>query len=158
MTWLGTRSDRWARESFPEGTLNDKQLRTLLQIDDKGRRIVDLSHTAHPAIFKLTDEIVEVWTEFGRNWPNHQRLVVFLHSDGRFVAAIEEKYKGPSGVHPPGAKFRKWAVAFLRRPDMDRYAQPEEVEYENMHGLSNNGAIDQVRKFIHENWMEEVTV
>lgn len=155
MTWLGTNEGHGMGESFPEGTLNSDQVRALLQIEDKGRRVVDLSHTQRPAIYKLTDEIVEVWTEFGRSWPNHGRLVLFLGSDGKFLAAIEEKYEGPQGVHPPGAKFRKWCVAYLRTPELDRYAKPEEREYEHMHCISDRGAIDQVRKFIRETWVTE---
>src|SRR4051812_43194853 len=62
--WLGIRKDPWAQEKFPKGTVNFKQLRTLLNMEDRGRVMVDLD--LDPAILKITDEIVEVHTRFGQ--------------------------------------------------------------------------------------------
>jgi hypothetical protein len=152
--WLGTRKDAWSPEMFPEGTLNERQIRALLRIEEGHRRVQDLSHTGK-AIFKITDEITEIWTEFGGSWPHTCRLVLWFDQDGNYLAGLEEKYEGPAGVHPPGAKFRKWGVGYLRTPDMRSFDKAEEREYGEFWGLSRDGAVDEVRKFIRETWIAD---
>jgi hypothetical protein len=154
--WLGTRKDQWSHEIFPEGMLNQHQLRTLLEVEEGGRRVIELDYVARPAILKITDEITEVHVRFGHPRERHtaEPTYFWFNTDGRYLAAVIEKYEGPQGVHPPGAKFRKWAVAYLRTPSMSNFDKAEEVTYEAMWTLSHNGAVDQVRQFIRDNWIE----
>ena len=152
--WLGERKDRWARETFPETMLNEQQVRTLFSVSEGGRQVIDLD--LKPAILKITDEIVEIHTRFGH--PGSASMMAmptyfWLDADGNILAVVEEKYEGPRGVHPPGAKFRKWAVAYLRTPDMNPYDKAEERTYEHMWCISDNGAVTQVRQFIRDNWV-----
>ena len=153
--WLGVRKDAWSRELFPEGTLNGQQLRTLLQIEEGGRRVIEADYVARPVILKITDEIVEVHVRFGHPRIRHtaEPTYFWFNTDGKMIAAVVEKYEGPQGVHPPGAKFRKWAVAYLHRPGMRGFEKAEEREYEHMWCISNNGAVDQVRQYIKEHWV-----
>jgi hypothetical protein len=152
--WLGTRKDAWAHEQFPETTLNDRQIRSLFNIREGNRMVQNLSATARPSIMAITDEITEVHVEFGHNWLNRQHIVFWLDKDGNMLSSVEEKYEGPQGVHPPGAPYRKWAVAYLRTPDMRAFDKAEEVEYERMYCISDQGAVDQVRKHIRDNWVD----
>lgn len=154
--WLGNRDG--GHESFPSGTLNERQLRTLLAISEKGNRGV-ISLDIQPAVLQITEDIVEIHTRFGMrsNELAAAKVYFWINSDGKFLAAVEEKYEGPAGVHRPGDKSRKWAVAYLRRPDMSSFAASEEKEYERMWSLGGGGAVDDTRKFIRENWVE-VTV
>lgn len=152
--WLGVRKDNWWREHFPEGMLNEKQLRTILSIEEGGRTVVELD--LHPAVLKITDEIVEVHTRFGhsRSRFTAEPTYIWLDSKGKVLSVVVEKYEGPQGVHPPGAKFRKWAIGYLRTPDMGAYDKAVEVEYEHMYCISDKGAVDQVRKHIKEHWVK----
>jgi hypothetical protein len=152
--WLGERKNWHNRESFPEGTLNDKQVRAVLKMEEGSRRVQNLSETMRPAILKVTEKIIEVHTDFGGSWPNTQALALWLDADGKFLAAVEEKYEGPRGVHKPGDTFRKWAVAYRRTPDMGGFAKSEEVTYDHMWGLGNDGAMEQTRQFIRNTWVE----
>jgi len=154
--WLGARRDEWAREMFPEGTLNEKQVRGLFEIREGARRVIELDLS--PAILRVTDEIVEVHTRFGS--PNASSFVAeptyfWLNTDGKMLAAVIEKYEGPQGVHPPGAKFRKWAVGYLRTPDMGPYDKAEEVTYEHMWSIGNDGAVNQIRQHIRDHWVAD---
>lgn len=155
--WLGVRKDNWSSELFPEGMLNGDQLRTLLSVEEGGRRVIEADYTARPVILKMTDEIVEIHVRFGNPRSRHtaEPTYFWLDSKGRMLAAVVEKYEGPQGVHPPGAKFRKWAVAYLHRPDGRVFAKAEEREYEHMWCLSNQGAVDQVRLFIRDHWVAD---
>lgn len=151
--WLGVRKDNWSPERFPETTLNDKQIRSLFSIHEGSRTVQNLSATARPSIMAITDEITEIHVEFGHNWPSHQHVVFWLDNDGNMLASVIEKYEGPSGVHKPGDTYRKWAVAYLRTPDMSPFAEAEEREYEHMYCISDQGAVDQVRKHIRNHWV-----
>jgi hypothetical protein len=152
-TWLGERKDNWSREHFPETTLNAKQISALFRTREGSRAVQGLSMTARPEIMAITNEITEIHVEFGLSWPNHQHLVLWYDKDGNALSAVEEKYEGPRGFHKPGDKFRKWAVAYLRTPDMGPYDKAIEVEYEHMWCISDRGAVDQVRKHIKEHWL-----
>src|SRR3954470_1047088 len=127
--WLGIRKDPWAQEKFPKGTVNFKQLRTLLNMEDKGRVMVDLD--LDPAILKITDEIVEVHTRFGqpRQRFASEPTYIWLNTDGKVLCAVIEKYEGPQGLHKPGDTFRKWAIAYLRHPDMSNFEEAKVMEF-----------------------------
>jgi hypothetical protein len=152
--WLGTRKRNWGHEQFPEGTLNEAQIRTLFNIEERGQRVIELD--LPPAILKLSDEIVEVRTRFGnpRNRFAAEVTYLWLNTDGKLLSALVEKYEGPPGVHPPGAKYRKWAVGYLRTPQMTGRDHAVEVEYEYMWGIGGDGAVDQVRQHIRDNWID----
>lgn len=154
--WLGTQMDRWDRERFPQGTLNEAQTRELFHVREGQRRVVDLD--LKPAILKLTDEIVEVHTVFGHPGQGYfggEPTYFWLDSNGDVLAVVIEKYEGPRGVHKPGDTFRKWAVAYLRTPDMNRSDQATEVEYEHMWSIGNYGAVAEVRAHVRQHWIEE---
>jgi hypothetical protein len=153
--WLGARRTGWAREEFPEGTLNEKQIRTLFEVEEGGRTVVELD--LHPAILRITNEIVEVHTRFGhpRSRFTAEPTYFWLNTDGKMLAAVIEKYEGPQGVHPPGAKFRKWAIGYLRTPDMGPFDKAEEVEYEHMWSIGNEGAVSQIRQHIRDHWVAD---
>src|SRR4051812_13241514 len=152
--WLGEKQDRWAREQFPTATLNEAQIRVLFSMEDGGRCIVELD--LKPALLQITDEIIEIHTRFGhpRSRFTAEPTYLWLDSKGNVLSALVEKYEGPQGVHPPGAKYRKWAIGYLRTPDMNPYDKGEEVEYEHMWCISDRGAVDQVRKHIREHWVK----
>jgi hypothetical protein len=151
--WLGKCRDRDNREQFPEATLNEAQIRVLFSMENQGRAIVELD--LKPALLKLTDEIIEIHTRFGhpRSRFTAEPTYLWLDISGNVLSALVEKYEGPQGVHPPGAKFRKWAIGYLRTPDMHPYDKAEEVEYEHMYCISDKGGVDQVRKHIREHWV-----
>jgi hypothetical protein len=153
-TWLGASRGPHDREWFPEGELNEKQLRTLFSTEEGGRRVVDLG--LHTAIYKITDEIREVHTLFGhpRQRSLGANLIFWLDGKGKFLAAVEEKYEGPAGVHKPGDTFRKWGVGYYRDPTMTGFAKAYEREFE--HGLwciSNRGAVPETREFVRAVWV-----
>ena len=154
--WLGNRESHWAREQFPTGTINEKQLRTLFSIEEGSRRIIDLDYVGNHNILKITDEITEIHTRFGqpRDGLSARPIYFWLNTDGKMLAAVEEKYEGPAGVHKPGDKFRKWAVAYLRHPSMQGFDKAIEIEYEDMWTLGHDGAVDKTRQYIRENWIE----
>lgn len=153
--WLGTQQDRWDRERFPQGTLNEAQIRTLFNIREGARLVVGLD--LKPAILKLTDEIVEVHTVFGHPGRSFggEPTYFWLDVNGDVLSSVIEKYEGPHGVHKPGDTFRKWAVGYLRTPDMDRYDKAKEVEYEHMWSIGNYGAVAEVREHIRKYWIEQ---
>lgn len=143
MTWLGNRSNQWERFQFPEGTLNEAQIRTLFEIEDAGRRVVELD--LKPAIFKLTDDgIVEVHVRFGgRRSHMAQRAVFWMNEKGKHIVACEEFWDQPG----------RPVKAYLKRPDDAPYAKAEERDYpDGLWTLGNFGAIAEIRDFIRENW------
>jgi hypothetical protein len=154
MECVGARPDREAGAmTFQPGVINEDQLRMLLSIEEYGRRIIALQPKT--AILQFTDDIIEIHARFGQ--PRHETManavVIWLDIKGNVLSVVEEKYEGPQGVHRPGDTYRKWAVAYLRTPDMSYFAKAEEVEYERMWGLSGSGAVDQVRKHVREHWI-----
>src|SRR3954451_13223278 len=118
--WLGEKKTNWTREEFPEAKLNEKQIRVLFSINDGGRTIVELD--LKPALLQITDEIVEVHTRFGhpRSRFTAEPTYFWLDSEGNVLSAVVEKYEGPQGVHKPGDTLRKWAIGYLRTPNMRR--------------------------------------
>ena len=154
--WLGARRNEWARECFPEGTLNEAQIRTLLSVEEGGRRVVDLDFSK-PSILRVTNEIVEIHTRFGnpRSPYTAEPTYFWLNTDGKMLCAVVEKYEGPQGVHKPGDTYRKWAVGYLRTPDMGSYDKAEEVTYEHMWSIGNDGAVNQIRQHIRDHWVTD---
>jgi hypothetical protein len=155
--WLGKPVHPHDRESFPPGDLNEKQIRTLFSIEDGGRRVVDLG--LHTAIYKITESIREVHTLFGH--PKQRslgaNLIFWLDAKGKYLAAVEEKYEGPSGVHKPGDKFRKWGVGYYRDPQMVGFAKAYEREFERgLWCIGNQGAVPETREFVREVWVNGI--
>ena len=100
---------------------------------------------------------MEVHTRFGqpRDGLSASTIYFWFNTDGKMLAAVEEKYEGPAGVHKPGDTFRKWAVAYLRHPKMQGFDKAEEVTYDHMWGIGQDGAVDQVRQYIRDNWIDD---
>jgi len=151
--WLGKSKD-YGYETFPETTLNEKQIRALFMTSEGSRRVLTLCFTTRPAILKLTDEITEIHVQFGRSSVQSAHLIFWYDQSGNTLAVVEEKYEGPQGVHKPGDKFRKWAVAYLRHPGMSPFEKAEEVEYEYLYGIGRDGALGNVREYVRTTWID----
>jgi hypothetical protein len=151
--WLGIRKDAWSRELFPEGMLNENQIRTLMSVKEGSRYVTELY--LPPAILKMTDEIVEIHARFGHGGSTDEVVFFWLDNDGNMLASVIEKYEGPSGVHKPGDTYRKWAVAYLRTPEMRPFEQAYAQEHDFLWGLGRDGAVEKTRQFIHDTWVTD---
>lgn len=150
--WLGTNRASGFSESFPEGALNAKQLRTILSLDDRRYgKIVNTGHGVDQPILKLTEEITEVHLQIGKgSFIDQRATVIWLDSKGNQIA---------SAVWIGGPKTNDMVESYWIEPENLEFKplKWEPITKQHEHGmwsLGLDGAVPLTRQFIKEHYVK----
>ena len=145
--WLEWPDDRGPfRGRFPEGTLNAKQFKAIIDLKDRRYgRCLDVYEGR--AFNKLTEEIIEAHFRIGISPDRTRHCVLWLDLDGRQLASavvVSDDRKAESWWIPPEKLRRPWA-SDLRPIQM--------LHRHGMWSIGLDGAVALTRQFVHDNYV-----
>lgn len=152
MTWLGTHESGF--ETFPDGTINAKQLRCVLTLSDPTYgNICNTGHGVNQPLVQLTDEIVEVQcriSKFGGRIGTERPCVLWLTSEGQQVASAVYV-----GVKPQDRRVETYWIEPKQLELRSFKYEPITTTHEGMWSLGGEGAVPKTRQWIKDNYVNQ---